>query len=337
MREPKRKASHARPRRRKFAARRRFGRSHAGLSPGAPSSCPTFWRRRRPWRRQLGQAVAERGGQGLRRLYVPGQKTRQYLAVRAKAFYSRSHRPSRRERRSVPDCLQAAPPLAPASALAPTEPRDARRGTFERRRLACDVLARQSNGDRVLLIVVDLWNIFRDATGCIAAQQEGGQVASAVSARDERPENPTQSLEKVESTARKLLRPASTRRRDASTPAPGRAPGISAQGLEKVQFAPGDSLAPRPGLDPGADRLSQARGDTSRPPTGDERPEYRPQRLEKVESALGVGADWASSWRRRGRKGVTRLFVRRAGDRLGRRGLRREGFDHPVGRRSGDR
>ena len=93
-----------------------------------------------------------------------------------------------------------------------------------------------------------LWSPLRDATRCVAPRQEGGEVRSAASAGDERPENRAQSSEKVEfapgniAPPRKALLPVAPVRRcgmhtshPSDWPLSAR-PQNRAQGLEKVEF-----------------------------------------------------------------------------------------------------
>jgi hypothetical protein len=84
-------------------------------------------------------------------------------------------------------------------------------------------------------------SLLRDATHCVAPRYEGGEVQSAAAAADDnRPQNPAQGLEKVESAPGIATSPPAE---DALAPAHNR-PEIPAQDLEKVGSAPGIATSP---------------------------------------------------------------------------------------------
>ncbi len=200
--------------------------------------------------------------------------------------------------------LEAAPPPAPP----PIEPSVAKLETFEWDQLAPDLAPSRSKKACASSNAAALWSPLRDATRCVAPRQEGGEVRSAASAGDERPENRAQSSEKVESAPgniappRKALLPVAPVRRcgmhtshPSDWPLSAR-PQNRAQGLEKVDSAPGfatdvgAAACPSPLRD--ATRCVAPRREggevRSAASAGDERPENRAQGLEKVESAPGI-------------------------------------------------
>ena len=134
----------------------------------------------------------------------------------------------------------------------------------------------------------------RDATRCVAPRHAGGEVRSAASAGDERPENRAEVLEKVDS-------------------APGIATDVDAAACPSPLRHATRCVAPRQEGGEGAPAAS----------AGDERPENRAEVLEKVESAPGIATDVDAAARpsplrdalRRsstgGRRGRARRFGRR--------------------------
>ncbi len=101
----------------------------------------------------------------------------------------------------------------------------------------------------------------RDASRCVAPRHEGGEVRSAASAGDERPENRAEVLEKVEST-------------------PGIATAVDGAACPSPLRHATRCVAPR---HEGGEVRSAASA-------GDERPENRAEALEKVDSAPGIAA-----------------------------------------------
>ena len=167
-----------------------------------------------------------------------------------------SVRPWQQRTPPVSACRKAAPPLAPAPP--PTQPRAARLETCEREPFAPDLFPSRSKEASASSNAAALWSRLRDATRCVAPRHEGGEVRSAASAGDERPENRAESLEKVESAPgnlgppREALLPvAPLRRCGTHTSRPddlplSARPQNRAQGLEKVESAPEDCRSRRP-------------------------------------------------------------------------------------------
>ena len=102
----------------------------------------------------------------------------------------------------------------------------------------------------------------RDATRCVAPRHEGGEVRSAASAGDERPENLAEALEKVDS-------------------APGIAAAVCVAACPSPLRDATRCVAPR--HEGGVVRSAAS--------AGEERPENRAEVLEKVKSAPGIATD----------------------------------------------
>ncbi len=125
--------------------------------------------------------------------------------------------------------------------------------------------------------------VFGAALFCSAELElQDHEAAPAGPGRDDRPENPAQHVEKVESAPEFV--PLAPRERGEGWP-PDLIRG------EELRQPPNASSAPSPGLDPGAGLLPVIPGSSpgrEKGPVG-ARPEKFPQHSEKVESAPGIG------------------------------------------------